>query len=62
VVNFNITGGNNLKQFDPITAGTTIGHKRIFQFPSKKLKYLRIQFTKYKASPIITDVEGYLVP
>ena len=62
VVAFEITGSDNLKMYDPIISGTTIGHKRILQFPTKKLKYLRIKITKYKATPIISDVEGYLVP
>ena len=62
VVRFEITGGNDLKKFDPIVSGTTIGHKRILQFPTQKLKYLRIQFTQYKAIPIMGDTEGYLAP
>ena len=62
VVRFEISGGNDLKKFDPIVSGTTIGHKRILQFPTQKLKYLRIQFTQYKAIPIMGDTEGYLAP
>lgn len=62
VVRFEITGGNDLKQFNPITKGTTIGHKRILQFPTQKLKYIRIKFTQYKASPILDEVAGYLMP
>jgi alpha-L-fucosidase len=62
VVAFEITGSDDLKMYDPIISGTTIGHKRILQFPTKKIKYLRIKITKYKATPIISDIEGYLVP
>ena len=62
VVSFEITGGNDLKKMDPIVAGTTIGHKRILQFPTQKLKYIRIKFTQYKASPIMDDIKAYLVP
>ena len=62
VVRFEITGGNDINKFDPIVAGTTIGHKRILQFPTQKLKYLRIKFTQYKAIPILGDIEGYLAP
>jgi alpha-L-fucosidase len=62
VVRFEITGGNDINKFDPIVAGTTIGHKRILQFPTQKLKYLRIKFNQYKAIPILGDIEGYLAP
>jgi alpha-L-fucosidase len=62
VVSFEITGGNDLNKMDPIVAGTTIGHKRILQFPTQKLKYIRIKFTKYKARPIMDDIKAYLVP
>jgi alpha-L-fucosidase len=62
IVSFEVSGGNNLKQFESITKGTTIGHKRILQFPTQKIKYLRIKFTETKASPILAGVEGYLVP
>jgi alpha-L-fucosidase len=62
IVSFEVSGGNNLKQFESITKGTTIGHKRILQFSTQKIKYLRIKFTETKASPILAGVEGYLVP
>ncbi len=62
VVKFEISGGNDVKQFNPIANGTTIGHKRILQFPTQKLKYLRIKFTQYKANPIMDDIKAYLVP
>ena len=61
VVHFEITGGNDLKKFNEIAKGTTIGHKRIIQFPTQHIKYYRIKFTEYKASPIITATEGYLI-
>jgi alpha-L-fucosidase len=61
VVSFEVTGGNNLEFFNPICKGTTIGHKRILQFPTQKLKYIRIKFTETKAPPIIAGVAGYLV-
>lgn len=61
VVSFEVTGGNNLEFFSPICKGTTIGHKRILQFPTQKLKYIRIKFTETKAPPIIAGVAGYLV-
>lgn len=62
VVKFEISGSNNLKQFTPIANGTTIGHKRILQFPTKELRYFRVKFLESKASPIISAINGYLIP
>ena len=59
VVKFEVSGGNNLKQFQKITEGTTIGHKRILKFPTQKIKYIRIHVTESKATPLIFSVEGY---
>ena len=61
VVKFEVSGRNNLEQFQKITEGTTIGHKRILKFPSQKVKYLRIKVTESKATPLISIVEGYEV-
>jgi alpha-L-fucosidase len=61
VVSFEISGGNDLEQFHPIAKGTTIGHKRIIQFPTQNIKYYRVKFTEYKALPVISAVEGYQV-
>ena len=61
VVRFEISGGNDLKQFDRLAEGTTIGHKRIIQFPNQKVKYIRVKITESKATPILSDVEGYLL-
>ncbi len=59
IVKFEVTGGNDLKQFHKITEGTTIGHKRILTFPKQQLKYIRIHVTEYKAIPILSSVAGY---
>lgn len=61
VVRFEIDGDNDLKQFKPLAQGTTIGHKRIIQFPTQKVKYIRIKITETKATPILTDIEGYFL-
>ena len=61
VVKFEISGGNDLKQFQPITQGTTIGHKRIIQFPTQNIRYIRVKFAEYKAKPILSDISGYLI-
>jgi alpha-L-fucosidase len=59
VVKFEISGGNDLEQFNTIAVGTTIGHKRIIQFPTQNIKYYRIKITEFKATPIISAVEAY---
>jgi alpha-L-fucosidase len=60
VVKFEISGGNDVKKFETFAKGTTIGHKRIITFPTQKLKYFRIHITESKATPIISEVSGYL--
>ncbi len=62
VIRFEISGGNDVEHFKPITTGTTIGHKRIVKFPLQKLKYLRIKYTESKASPLLLAIEGYEFP
>ena len=62
VVKFEILGGNDLEQFHAIAEGTTIGHKRIIQFPTQNIKYYRIKITEFKALPIISAVEAYNSP
>ena len=60
VVKFEISGGNDVKKFETLAKGTTIGHKRIITFPTQKLKYFRIHITESKATPMISEVSGYL--
>ena len=60
VVTFEISGGNDVKKFEIFAKGTTIGHKRIITFTTQKLKYFRIKITESKATPIISEVSGYL--
>ena len=62
VVRFEVSGGNDVKEFHKLAEGTTIGHKRIIQFSTQNLKYYCIKITEYKAAPIISAVEGYQVP
>lgn len=61
VVKFEVSGGNHLSQFQKLTEGTTIGHKRILQFPNTKLKYLRIKVIESKATPLISEAEAYKI-
>jgi alpha-L-fucosidase len=60
VVKFEISGENDVKKFETLAKGTTIGHKRIITFPTQKLKYFRIYISESKATPMISEVSGYL--
>ena len=60
IVKFEISGGNDVKKFETFAKGTTVGHKRIITFPTQKLKYFRIYISESKATPIISEVSGYL--
>jgi len=62
VIRFDITGSDNLKDLKPIASGTTIGHKRIIQFPTQTLKMIRLKVNEYKAPPLISSIKGYLIP
>ena len=60
VVKFEISGGNDVSKFETFANGTTIGHKRIVTFPTQKLNYFRIKITESNATPMISEVSGYL--
>jgi alpha-L-fucosidase len=61
IVQFEVSGGNNLKFFNPIANGTTIGHKRIIRIPQQSIQYIRILATESKGLPIISEVAAYQV-
>jgi alpha-L-fucosidase len=61
IVQFEVSGGNNLKFFNPIAKGTTIGHKRIILIPQQSIQYIRILVTESKGLPIISEVAAYQV-
>ena len=61
IVKFEVSGSNDLKYFNPISKGTTIGHKRIIRFPKQTIKYIRILVTESKATPLIRGVAAYQV-
>jgi len=62
VIQFDVNGSSNSKDFKTIASGTTIGHKRIIQFPTQTLKIIRIKMNEYKAQPLISSIKGYLIP
>ena len=59
VLDFNIDGMNENKQWNTVYNGTSIGHKRICYFNPVTLKIIRVSFTNSKAKPQITNFSVY---
>ncbi|MFM2146300.1 MAG: hypothetical protein RL732_1136 [Bacteroidota bacterium] len=55
---FTVSAGDG-KNANVIAQGTTIGHKRILQFPEQVSSRIRIQFTGFKAAPVIKGIGVY---
>jgi alpha-L-fucosidase len=62
VVRFKVSDATSSKQYQTIASGTTIGHKRILEFPTQLVQHLKFDFTEFKAKPIITSISGFLIP
>jgi alpha-L-fucosidase len=45
--------------YKEIAKGTTIGYKRILQFPEQTTAKLRVSITESKASPVISEIQLY---
>ena len=58
VKKFSIQGWNG-SEFVTVLRKTTIGYKRIVQFPATKTKRLRISFEAAKSSPVISEVKVF---
>ncbi|QEC40864.1 alpha-L-fucosidase [Pseudobacter ginsenosidimutans] len=43
----------------PLTSGTTVGYKRILQFPRQTASKIRISVTKSKASPVLGEIQVF---
>ncbi len=61
VISFEIFAGENEKDLKKIAASTTIGRKKIIQFPPQKASYFKIKVTETKATPIWGNVAGYFI-
>lgn len=44
-------------KYVPLTSGTTVGYKRILQFPRQTASRIRINILKSKASPVIGEIQ-----
>lgn len=61
IAKFEVWGGIEANHLHKLITGTTIGHKRILNFPSQQLKYIKLIIKESKAAPIVSGMEGYLV-
>jgi alpha-L-fucosidase len=61
VIRFEIYAGDNQQDLKKIASSTTIGRKKIIQFPSVTAKHFKVKITETKASPLMGAVSGYLI-
>ena len=61
VIRFEIYAGDKEADMKKIAASTTIGRKKIIQFPSVTAKHFKVKITETKASPLMGAVSGYLI-
>ncbi|MCX6203221.1 MAG: alpha-L-fucosidase [Bacteroidetes bacterium] len=61
VISFEVKAGSNAIDAVKIFEGTTIGHKRIIQFPVITANYFEINILSTKASPLLLPAAGFLI-
>ena len=61
VIRFEIYAGDKEADMKKIAASTTIGRKKIIQFPSVTAKHFKVKITETKANPIMGAVAGYFI-
>ena len=61
VIRFEIYAGDNQQDLKKIAASTTIGRKKIIQFPTTTAKCFKVKIIEAKASPIMGAVAGYFI-
>ena len=61
VVRFEIYAGDKAQDLKKIAASTTIGRKKLIQFPTVTAKYFKVKITETKASPVMGAVAGYFI-
>ena len=61
VIRFEIYAGDNQQDLKKIASSTTIGRKKIIQFPSVTAKHFKVKITETKASPLMDAVAGYFI-
>ena len=61
VIRFEIYAGDKEADMKKIASSTTIGRKKIIQFPSVTAKHFKVKITETKASPLMGAVAGYFI-
>ena len=61
VISFEIEAGDSEQNLKKIASSTTIGRKKIIQFPTVTAKCIKIKITATKATPIMGAVAGFLI-
>ena len=61
VISFDILVGENKNNLKKIASSSTIGRKKIVQFPTVTAKFIQVQITESKANPILGAMAGYLI-
>ena len=61
VIRFEIYTGDNEADMKKIAGSTTIGRKKIIQFPTTTAKCFKVKIIETKASPIMGAVAGYFI-
>jgi len=61
VIRFEIYAGNKEQDLKKIATSTTIGRKKIIQFPSVTAKCFKVKILEAKASPVMGAVAGYFI-
>lgn len=52
----------NGQQYVTVAKGTTIGYKRILQFPEQQASKIRLRITASKAAPVLGEIQLYEAP
>jgi len=61
VIRFEIYAGDNEADMKKIAGSSTIGRKKIIQFPTTTAKCFKVKIIETKASPIMGAVAGYFI-
>ena len=61
VIRFEIYAGDKEQDLKKIAASTTIGRKKIIQFPTITAKCFKVKIVESKASPVMGAVAGYFI-
>jgi alpha-L-fucosidase len=61
VIRFEIYAGDNEADMKKIAGSTTIGRKKIIQFPTTTAKCFKVKIIETKATPIMGVVAGYFI-